>query len=366
MKFDAVIVGAGITGCVLASRLVNEKQKKVLVIERRNHIGGNCHDYYDDNGVLVQKYGPHAFHTNNKEVWDFLSQFTKFNDYQHRVLAMIDGINVPLPFNFNSMKKLFPNELFNRLEKKLLDTFEYGKRITILKLRQEEDPDLQFLAQYVYEKVFLGYTIKQWEMTPEEIDPSVSGRVPIFLSHDDRYFTDTYQGIPMPNYTSMFDKMLNQKGISLMLNTDFNDIRDDIEFDNLYYTGAIDEYYNNKFGALPYRSCDFDLQVFAKENYQELAQINYPCNHEYTRITEFKYIYKQENKYTTIALEYPKPFIDGLNDRYYPIPGEENCSLYEQYLRENYHNNIFFIGRLAEYKYYNMDQAVLSALKFKL
>ncbi len=367
MKYDILIVGAGMTGCVLASRYAENTNKKVLVIDRRNHIGGNCYDYYNQDGVIVQKYGPHALHTNIKKVWDYLSRYTKFNTYHHRVLANIDGIEVPLPFNFNTMRKLFPEQLFKRLEEKLLAKFEYGKKIPILELRKIDDKDLKFLAEYVYEKVFLQYTLKQWDLSPEQIDPSVSGRVPILLSHDDRYFTDTYQGIPMPNYHTMFEKMLYQDGVHVMLNTDFKDIKDTIEYDKLYFTGAIDEYYDEKFGALPYRSCKFDLETYPQERFQDAAQVNYPCNYNYTRITEFKHLYMQKVAATTVAIEYPTPFIDGKNDRYYPIPGEENEVRYKKYLEEaKKDKNVFFKGRLAEYKYYNMDQTVLSALEIEL
>lgn len=367
MKYDVLIVGAGIAGCVIAARYAEETNKKVLIIDRRDHIGGNCYDYYDEAGVLVHKYGPHAFHTNNKKVWEFLNRYTEFNDYNHRVLVAIDGQNVPLPFNFNTIGMLFPETLAERLERKLTEKFEYGKKVPILELRKTDDEDLKFLAEYVYEKVFLGYTVKQWEQSPEEIDPSISGRVPILISRDDRYFTDTFQGIPVPGYTEMFKKMIFRKNIHLMLNTDFADIKGRLGYDTMIYTGAIDEYFDYKHGELPYRSCDFDLKTLPQEYFLEIGQLNFPSNYEYTRITEFKYFTGQQSKNTTIAYEYPRPFIRGKNERFYPVPGDKNAALYDKY-RElaKAEPNVYLTGRLGEYRYFNMDQAVLSAMNFDL
>jgi len=222
MNFDFVIVGAGFAGCVLAERIANLLNKRVLIIERRNHIGGNCFDFYDENGILVHKYGPHIFHTNNKNVWDYLSQFTNWHFYFHKVLAVVEGRKVPLPFNLNSIDLLFPEHLAIKFAEKLVNKYGYGLKIPILKLKEENDDDLKFLSEYVYSNVFLGYTTKQWELNPNELDYSVTSRVPILIGRDDRYFQDTFQGIPRQGYTHLFQNLLNNKNISVLLNTDYN------------------------------------------------------------------------------------------------------------------------------------------------
>lgn len=363
MTYDYLIVGAGLAGSVLAERIAKVLHKSVLVIDKREHIAGNCYDYIDEYGVLIHKYGPHAFHTNSKKVWDYLAQFTQWNNYEHRVLASIDGKNVPVPFNLTSLKMLFPADYAEKMEKLLLDKFGYGKRIPILELRSIGDKELTELADFIYEKVFLGYTTKQWGLQPEELDDSVTSRVPVFISTDDRYFQDEYQGIPLEGYTNMFRKILDNELIEVRLNTEFKDLPEDIKYDKLIYTGALDEYYAYKFGELDYRSLRFDFVNYRKEFFQEIGQLNFPNDFDYTRITEFKYMTCQISDSTTVAYEYPEKFENSKNERYYPIPREESQIVFKKYAElAAQEKNIYFIGRLPEYKYYNMDAIIISAL----
>lgn len=364
MKYDYLIVGAGFSGCVLAERIATQLGKKCLIVEKRNHIGGNCYDYYDDSGILIHKYGPHIFHTQMKKVWDYLSQFTDWIDYEHKVKAVIDGKEVPVPFNFNSIEQAFDSNYAQKLITLLKEKYGEGVKIPILTLRKTDNLELKELAEYIYKYIFLGYNIKQWNMKPEELDPSVSGRVPVFLSRDDRYFQDKYQAIPNNGYTKLFQKMVDNKNIHIQLQTDYKDILDSVNFNKMIYTGHIDYFYDFKLGRLPYRTLDFDFQTIDKKFYQSNAQINYPNDHDYTRITEFKHLTKQEHNKTTIAFEYPKDYIFGENDPYYPIPKEDNLALFSKYkeLAEQ-EKNVYFVGRLADYKYYNMDQTVGVALQ---
>ncbi len=361
--FDYLVVGCGYAGSVIAERIASQLDKRVLIVDKRNHIAGNAYDYYNENGVLVHKYGPHIFHTNAKHVWDYLSQFTDWRPYFHRVLAMIDGQKVPIPFNFNSMEMCFSKKLAEKLDQKLLDKFGFNKKVTIFELLKSEDPDLKFLADYIYKNVFLNYNLKQWGLKPEELDKSVASRVPIYTSRDDRYFTDVYQGIPLQGYTNMFQNMLNHKNIHVLLNTDYRDIVDTIPFDKMIYTGPIDLFFDSAFGNLPYRSLRFEQHTFEQDYFQEVAQVNYPNNYEYTRITEFKHLSGQDVPRTTVAYEYPQSYEYGINDPYYPVPKKENTELFQKYANEAEKlKSVTFVGRLADYKYYNMDQICARAL----
>jgi len=375
-KFDYICIGAGLTTAVLARKIAEEFNKKVVIIEKRDHIAGNIYDKYDDNGISVHMYGPHIFHTNNKDVWDYLSRFTEWNVYFHEVLAHINGKNTPIPFNFNTMKDLFPDYLTSTLEKKLIEKYDFGKKVPILDLKNSNDPDLKFIADFVYDNVFLNYTLKQWGMSPEEIDPNVTSRVPVNISSDNRYFSDKYQGHPKDGYTKMIDNMINHENITLMLKTDMKDLlkinydKKEVIFNNekfegkVIFTGMIDEFFNYKFGELPYRSLKFDFLHEKDYDYiQEKASINYPNNYDFTRITEFKHLTKQKIKGTTFIKEYPQKYEKGINDPYYPVFTEANQKAYEQYkaLSKEY-KNIIFAGRLAEYKYYDMDDACENAL----
>lgn len=372
--FDYIIIGSGFAGSVIAERIANKLNKKVLIIEKRNHIGGNCYDYRTKDGIIVHKYGPHLFHTNNKQVFDYLSNFTDWDIYHHRVLAFIDGKKVPIPFNFNSMKMLFPEVLANRLIEKLLNRYSYGSKVPILELKNENDPDLKFLADFIYEKVFKNYTAKQWNKKPEEIDPEVTARVPIFVGTDDRYFTDKYQAVPKEGYTKIFENMLNHPNIKLMLNTDFKEVIN-IDFENrkiylfgqkfkgkLIFTGMIDELLNYKFGKLPYRSLELKFETLEREYFQEVATVNYPNNYDFTRITEFKHIHPVDTSKTTILKEYPKEYKEG-DTPYYPVFTLENRQRYNQYREEiEKFSQIIPVGRLADYRYYDMDDIVEKAL----
>lgn len=364
MQFDYMIIGAGYAGAILAERIASQLDKKVLVVDRRNHIAGNAYDYYDENGILVHKFGPHIFHTSSKKVFDYLSQFTKWNTYVHHVKAVVEGKNVPVPFNINSIYQLFPKKYAEKLENKLIEKYGFGLKIPILKMKETDDPELKQLADYIYKNVFFGYTVKQWGLKPEELDFNVTSRVPVYISRDDRYFQDIYQCLPKNGYTEMFNNILNHKNIKILLNTDYHEVVDYIKFDKLIFTGPLDYYFDNMFGELPYRSLQFDFQTFDTPQYQEGGQINYPNNYDYTRITEFKHLTQQKHHQTTIAYEYPEQFVAGVNEPYYPIPKAENNELFAKYKAEaDKLKNVYFVGRLADYKYYNMDQIAGVALQ---
>lgn len=371
---DYIIIGAGLAGSVSANILATKYNKKVIIIEKRNHIGGNCYDFKDENNILIHKYGPHLFHTNNKEVIDYLSNFTSWNIYNHEVLAYIDGKKVPIPFNLNTLYEVFPQSKAKTLENKLLETYGFNSKVAILELKKSTDKDLQFLADFVYEKIFVNYTAKQWGMKPEDMDGAVTARVPIFIGRDNRYFNDSYQLLPFNGYTSMINNMLNHKNIKLMLNTNFKEVcflkdKDFYLFGSKFegkviYTGQIDELFDCKFGELPYRSVDMKFETCEQEYFQEKATINYPNDYDFTRITEFKHIHPTNSSKTTILKEYPQEYIKNKNTPYYPIFTEENQKKYNQYLEYSKEfENLLLIGRLAEYKYYDMDDIVERVLE---
>lgn len=363
MKTDFLIVGAGLSGAVIAERVTSLLKKEALVIDRRDHLAGNLYDYSDKNGIMIHKYGPHAFHTNNKAVWDYLSQFTKWHMYSHKVRAVVDGREIPLPFNLNSLYGLFPRNLSSRLEDGLISKFGYGKRVPILEMKRSSKKDLKFLADYVYEKVFMGYTVKQWGVRPEELDAAVTARVPVLVSRDDRYFQDRYQGIPERGYTKMIETMLSSPRIKVELGSDYRNVKDRVKCGFVVYTGAMDEFFDYKHGALPYRSLDFRLRNHNMGYFQSVAQVNYPEDYDFTRITEFKHFLNVRSSRTTIAYEYPQEFIRGENEPYYPVPRKENGRRFNIYARDARRlKNMVFLGRLADYHYYNMDQAVERAL----
>lgn len=363
-KVQNLIVGCGLSGMVLAERIASQLGEEVLVIDKRDHIGGNIYDYKDSSGVTVHKYGPHVFHTRYKEVWDYLSRFTDWHYFMYRVKAVIDGEEVNIPFNLDSLYKVFPHKLATDLEAKLIKKFGFNHKVPILQLRESRDPDLEFLAEYVYQKVFLGYTIKQWGVTPEELDPSVSGRVPVYVSRDNRYFQDKYQAIPARGYTEMAQNMLNHPLIRVELNTDFADIREKTLYERLFYSGPIDEFFSFELGKLPYRSLDIRFRRFDREYYQSGPQINYPENYDFTRSVEYKYYLGEETAQTVISEEYSQPYISGKNERYYPVPDQKNQELYDKYRRKAAAcPNVYFVGRLGDYKYYNMDETVKRALE---
>ena len=377
--FDTIIIGAGFSGAVLAERLANAG-KSVLVVERRRAIGGNCHDERDAAGILVHTYGPHLFHTDDEEVWQYLSRFTRWDPYQHHVEAVIDGKAVPLPFSFDTLHDVFPESMANRIEEKLLARFDYDTKVPILELKKTPDPDLHCLADFVYEKIFIHYTMKQWGKKPEEIDGAVTARVPVYIGRDRRYFQDRFQGVPTEGYTKLFETMLAHENIHLMLNTAAEDIltlHDDGTIDafgapfagDVIYTGMLDELFSYAHGELPYRSVRMDFQtvpVAAGENYQSAPTVNYPCNYDFTRITEFRQIHPcpQAKAVTTILREYPQPYERGKNTAYYPVFTDEAKKAHEAYLEDaKKYKTLHLVGRLAEYRYYDMDDAVKRALE---
>ncbi len=357
-----LVVGAGFSGAVIARLIADNLNEEVIVIDKKEHIAGNCYDYRDENGIMIHKYGSHIFHTSSEKVWQFLKPFTDFNQYMHKVVAVIDGIETTIPFNFNTLYDVFPSSFAERLEKKLLEKFEYNKKVPILEFQKQDDDDLKFLANYVYEKVFLHYTTKQWGVAPTDVDGAVTARVPVYISKDDRYFQDKYQGIPLDGYTKVVKNILDHKNIKVRLNTEYKDIKEN--YDRIFYTGAIDEFFEYEYGELPYRSVNFKFEEYDKEFYQNNSVVNYPCNYDFTRIHEYKHYLNDKSEKTVIAKEYSEFFELGKNERYYPIPKEENSILYNKYLEKAKElKNIYFLGRLGDYKYYDMDKAILRAIE---
>jgi len=364
MDFDFVVAGAGFAGSVCAERLANGFGKRVLVVEKRDHIGGNAWDYSDPHGVLVHGYGPHIFHTKSDEVWSYLSRFTAWRPYEHRVLGCVDGKLVPLPFNLTSLHALFPGKEAGDIQTKLVAKYGMGARVPILELRKQEDAQLRELAEFVYAKVFVNYTRKQWGLPIERLSPSVSARVPVVVGWDDRYFDDAHQAMPAMGYTPLFEKMLQSPHITLQLNTDYRDIAAELSPKAVIFTGMVDSFFAYRYGTLAYRSLDFTLQNLPVESFQTAATVNYPNEHDYTRITEFKKLTGQTAPSTTIAYEYPRPYEKETDEAYYPIPLEENTRLHSRYVEDaRLLHNVLFVGRLAQYRYLNMDQVVLEALR---
>lgn len=354
-EFDTLVVGAGFAGSVLAERLASQAGDNVLLIDRRRHIGGNAYDTYDDAGILIHAYGPHIFHTNSAAVFEYLSQFTAWRPYQHRVLASVEGQLVPLPINRDTINQLYGLNLTSAE----VESFFAAAAEPCASIRTSEDVVVSKVGRDLYEKFFRNYTRKQWGIDPSELDASVTARVPARTNSDDRYFTDTYQAMPLHGYTRLFERMLDHPNITVMLNTDFRDIAALVRYKRLIYTGPIDEYFDYRFGKLPYRSLAFRFETLNTPVFQRAAVVNYPNEHAYTRITEFKYLTGQEHAMTTVAYEYPR----SEGEPYYPIPRPENNALYKQYkLLAEATPGVHFVGRLATYKYYNMDQVVAQAL----
>ena len=375
-KYGAIIVGAGFAGAVCARRLAETCGMRVAVIERRDHIGGNAYDYYDEAGVLVHKYGPHIYHTHDPRVHTFLSRFTKWIPYEHRVLANIHGTLMPVPFNHRSLILAFGEAKGEKLYRKLVSTFGMNKKVPIMRLRDEGDPELSEVAEYVYENVFLQYTMKQWGKTPDEIDPAITGRVPVFVGDDDRYFPlAPYQGMPEKGYTALFENILGHDLITVFLGVDARDVLEAaptrvLAYGRPYggevvYTGPLDELYGQDLGSLPYRTLDMRFETLDQDRFQPVGTVNYTTSEDFTRITEFKNMTGQELPgKTTIMREYPGAYVPGSGQTpYYPIPGEENQRLYDAYrARADAVLNLQPAGRLAEYRYYDMDAVVASAL----
>jgi UDP-galactopyranose mutase len=353
--FDYLVVGAGFAGSVLAERLARGSGKRVLICDQRAHIGGNAYDEYDSAGVLVHRYGPHIFHTNSAEVFNYLSRFTDWRGYEHRVLASVEGQLLPMPINLDTINRLYGLNLDSTgVERYLASVAE--TRATV---RTSEDVVLSRVGRDLYEKFFRNYTRKQWGLDPSELDAQVAARIPVRTNRDDRYFTDEYQAMPRRGFTRLFENLLDHPNISILLNTDYREIADEIPYRKMIYTGPIDEFFDLRFGKLPYRSLQFRHETHDRERFQPAAVVNYPNEHDYTRITEFKYLTGQEHRQTSIVYEFPK----AEGDPYYPIPQAANAAVYKQY-RElaEATPGVRFVGRLATYRYYNMDQVIAQAL----
>ena len=353
--YDYLIVGAGYAGSVLAERLARDAGKKVLLVDRRPHIAGNAYDHPDASGILVHKYGPHIFHTNSKEIFDYLSQFTEWRKFEHRVLAQVDGKLLPIPINLDTV-----NRLYNRnLDSAGLEKFFESVREKVENIRTSEDVVVSTVGRDLYEKFFRGYTRKQWGLDPSELSSQVTARIPTRTNRDDRYFGDTYQSMPLHGFTRMFENMLDHDKIEIQLSTDYRDIKDSVPYREMIYTGPIDEFFDYRYGKLPYRSLEFRHETHEMEVFQPAPVINYPNDHDYTRITEFKYLTGQQHEKTSIVYEYPR----AEGDPYYPIPRPQNAELNAKYQAlVNDTPGLYFVGRLASYKYYNMDQVVGQAL----
>jgi UDP-galactopyranose mutase len=354
--FDYMIVGAGFAGSVLAERLAQGSGKKVVVVDKRPHIGGNAYDCYDENGLLIHKYGPHIFHTNSKDVFDYLSRFTEWRQYQHRVRAAVDGMLVPIPINLDTVNTLYGLSL-NSQE---LTQFFADRAERTESVKTSEDVIVGKVGRELYEKFFRNYTRKQWGLDPSELSAQVTARVPVRTNRDDRYFTDTYQAMPRNGYTRMFEKMLAHPNIKILLNCDYREVRQVIPHRELIYTGPVDSYFDFRFGKLPYRSLEFKFETMNKEWHQDVAVYNYPNDYAYTRVTEFKHLTGQEHSKTSLVYEYP---VADNGDPYYPIPQPQNAALYQKYeALADQTPGVHFAGRLGTYRYYNMDQVVAQAL----
>jgi len=353
--FDYLVVGAGFAGATIAERLASRSGKKVLVCDKRPHIGGNAYDHYDEAGILVHKYGPHIFHTNSRDVFDYLSQFTEWRSYQHRVLACVDGQLLPIPINLDTVNRMYGTS-FTSFE---LEKFFASIAESVEQIRTSEDVIVSKVGRELYEKFFRNYTRKQWGLDPSELDATVTSRVPVRTNRDDRYFTDSYQVMPRHGYTRMFERMLSHPNVRILLNADYREVRNMIPHAEVIFTGPVDEFFDYRFGKLPYRSLDFTFETRNVPVAQSGPVINYPNENAYTRVTEFKYLTGQEHAKTTLVYEFAK----AEGDPYYPVPQPQNAALYRKY-----HDlavattGVHFVGRLGTYKYYNMDQVVAQAL----
>ena len=374
-KYDVLIVGAGFAGSIIAREFANNG-KKVLIVEKRNHIAGNMYEETFENKVRAHKYGPHIFHTNQKHVFDYIKQYSDFYFYELRVTGLVDNILIPIPFNFKSLELLFNKNDSELIIEKLINYYPDKKTISVIDLISHEDVIIKNFGKYVYDKVYVNYVAKQWNVTIDKIDPSVINRVPVVLSYDDRYFQDKYQFMPKDGYTKLFENMLNHENIEIKLNTKANTVikieNDKIYFNNeifggiLVYTGAIDEFLNYKHGPLPYRSLDLHYESYDMNYYQASAVVSHPNDEKYTRITEFKYLTNQfiDGK-TSILKEYPSDYdySDEKSIPFYAIINKENIAKHQEYIDSTKNiKNLYFCGRLADYKYYNMDEIIFKSL----
>ncbi|MCG6116110.1 MAG: UDP-galactopyranose mutase [Mesorhizobium sp.] len=353
--FDWMIIGAGFAGSVLAERIASQRGETVFLVDRRPHIGGNAYDCHNDAGILIHRYGPHIFHTNAQSIIDYLSKFTEWREYEHRVLAAVDGQLLPIPINLDTINRLYGLQLGSEE----LEAFFADRREPVDEIRTSEDVVVSTIGRELYEKFFRGYTRKQWGLDPSQLSKSVTSRVPTRTNQDDRYFADKFQQMPAQGYTRMFERMLDHPRIKIMLQTDYREIRDQIPHRRLIFTGPVDEFFDWRLGKLPYRSLEFRHVTLDQEQFQPVAVVNYPQTEDYTRITEYKYLTGQKHEQTSLTYEYPTD----VGDPYYPIPRPDNEALYKRYeALAQATENVWFVGRLATYRYYNMDQVVGQAL----
>jgi UDP-galactopyranose mutase len=371
MLYDYLIVGAGLSGSVFA-RVLAEAGGRTLVLEKRRHIGGNCFDVIDSAGVRIQPYGAHIFHTDDQEVWQFLGRFTQWRDYRHEVVCSVDGSLIPIPFNFHSLDAAF-NGRASTIQDLLVRKYGSKAKVSILTILDDNEPLLREVGRYIYDKIFRNYTLKQWGMDPRELSPEVIGRVPVYTDYDNRYFTDAYQGIPQDGYTAMIQSLLSHPNIEVKLNTPFDSIGrftngqitlDGRRFDGkLIYTGPADALFSCQFGPLPYRSLRFEFETRPEVFFQPKAVVNYPNDHAFTRIVESKHMTGQTCPNTTICREYPEPYDPLKNEPLYPIKTDSSNGLYRRYAAQaQAHDNLVLAGRLAEFRYYDMDDTVRKAL----
>ena len=374
--YDYIIVGAGLAGGILARKLAENNKKRILIVERRDHIAGNTFDFEDEHGIKTQKYGPHVLHTNNDEVYEFITQFCEPMVYRTKCEAVIDGISTPSPFNFKTIDQFYSVEDANKLKEKLLTYYNNRQSVTVVEMLESTDDDIRGYANFLFEKDYKLYTAKQWNLSPEEIDPSVLKRVPIVLSYGDTYFYDKYEFMPKDGFVGMYQRIINYPGIEVHLGVDALDhitvdeenVKWDGECKNIIYTGAIDELFEYKYGVLPYRSLSFKFDSIKKDSFQNVAIVAYPQAEGYTRITEYtKMPFQSCNGWTNAVYEYPVTYDKKSelgNEPYYPVLTENSMELYEKYkmYAKNF-DNLILCGRLADFKYYNMDQIILRTLR---
>lgn len=353
--YDVLVVGAGYAGSVIAERLANDAGKRVLLVERRSHVGGNAYDCLNGDGILIHQYGPHIFHTNSEDVFGYLSRFTKWRPYEHRVKAMVRGKLLPMPINLDTINELYGLSLGSDE----LEGFFAERAEAVSAVRTSEDVVVSKIGRELYELFFRGYTRKQWGLDPSQLDASVTARIPIRYDRDDRYFGDRFQAMPLHGYTRMFENMLDHPNITIALNSDFRDVRNDVSAELTVFTGPVDEFFEHAYGPLPYRSLRFEHRTLEMEQYQPVATVNYPNDNAYTRITEYKHLTGQRHPKTSVTFEYAQ----SQGDPYYPIPRPENAALYARYKAlADKTSDVYFAGRLGTYRYYNMDQVVAQAL----
>ncbi|MEI9919273.1 MAG: UDP-galactopyranose mutase [Bacteroidota bacterium] len=360
MKYDVVIVGAGLCGCVFAERIATQLHKRVLIIEKRNHIGGNCYDYYNSDGILVHKYGPHWFHTDDHRVFEYLSKFTDWRMHDHVVKSSVEGKLYPFPVNIDTLKMMYNVDL--RSDADVEAFYESVRAKDVHFAKNAEEAIISKIGWDLYNKFFKNYTIKQWNLHPTMLEASVTSRIPVRYDNDPRYFKDKYQALPDHGYTKMFQNMVNHENITMLLETDYKEIIDRLVFDFMIYTGSPDHFFDYKFGRLPYRSLHFEHETLPVEYFQPCQQVNYPNDHDFTRIVEWKHATGQISNKTTITREYPIAHDDS-NEKLYPIPTSRNQEIFNRYKQAaSQLTNVRFCGRLADYRYYNMDQVVARAL----